>query len=556
MKQKQKEQAFYEEAGVSRALVSGTYVAIFSMLGSLLYWLYFVIATGSGGIEYLGLANTINGLFGIFNGGFSQAYIAKIKATMVEHPEESDAIISIYTKVMWILGLGMTIIAILSALIINDEYITTCIWFVIPLVAMNYFGCYIGNLLIIKNRYDIIAIVGGSMSSFMTLFAILFMYVFNLPGIYHGLIPLFNGIIYISILYFFFRRKTPFKFKNIITKGSIKDPRSKQFFKYSLFSTITNLDNLGLFANLVTFLTTLVLGVLYSTEEQKALMQIFIIIAGYTVSKVAIQFFSGPINVEIAEAMAKKDKKTVEEVINSLGRTTFVLCLILLVIIASFSKILLYNLHYSAFLTGLPPEFDFMLYINGVLLFILYFTGQYLLGFASFFGSILVAAGYAKISAKGFSFGFLVCTIGTPILVFLMGILGAGISTIITGCIVLPYMFIKLKKILGIQSDLRILRQIPYLIIMFAMFFFYPFSQEINEFILQLVVAVVITLIIFGVFSSFFGVMEPKDFDLLMKPAKQIKMDGVLHGMQKVNRFLFRLNPLNRSLLSNSTSQK
>lgn len=545
------EKAFYEESGVSRALISGTYVAIFSMLGSILFWLYFVIATGSGGIEYIGLANTLNGLFGILNGGFSQAYIAKIKATMVEYPEQSDEVISIYTKVMWLIGIGMTMIAILTALVINDKYITTCIWFVIPLVAMNYFGCYIGNLLIIKNRYDIIAIVGGSMSTFLILFAILFMYVFDLPGIYHGLIPLFNGIIYISILYFFFHRKTSFKFKNIIHKGSIKDPRSKQFFKYSLFSTVTNLDNLGLFANLVTFLTTLVLGILYSTEEQKSLMQIFIIIAGYTVSKVAIQFFSGPINVEIAEAMAKKDIKTMQDVINSLGRTTFVLCLILLVIITSFSKILLYNLHYSAFLTGETPTFDSLLYINGVFLFIFYFSGQYLLGFASFFGSILVAAGYAKISAKGFSFGLLICLVSTPILVYFIGILGAGISTIITGCIVLPYMFLKLRKILGIKSDLRILRQVPYLIIMFIMFFFYPFAQDINLFIIQLVGAVIITLIIFGILSSFFGVVEPKDFDLLKEPAKRLKLGSFIHILEKSNVFLFKLNPKNRLLPSN-----
>ncbi|MBD3350433.1 MAG: hypothetical protein GF364_03000 [Candidatus Lokiarchaeota archaeon] len=545
---KPKKKAFHEEAGVSRAIISGTYVTIFSLFGSLLFWGYSVIATGSGGLEYQGLASTIVALFTVFNGGFIQAYIAKIKNLTVTKPEEAETYAATYTKVFWLTGIIMTVLAIITAFAFNDEYISTCIWFVIPNILFSYTFSFANGLLQVKNRYDIVGIIGGMSGTYLFLFGYLFIFL-DIDGKFHAFIPLIILILNLIPTLYFFEKKTPFKMKNIIKKGSLKDKQAGKFFKYSLFSTVTNLDVLGIFGHISIFITASILAFQLPNDLKKQQMEIFSIVGSYVVSKVIIQFFSGPLNVELAESIANDDKDGAREVLNTLGRISLILGLLMLIVLVAFGKTLLLMLHEKAFiLTG--GTFDNELYQTGILLFAFFTIGQFFFGFCSLFGNALVGIGAARLSARGFGIALVLCAVLTAIFVFFFGLVGAGIANLLSSLFLLPYMLYSAKKAIDIEFDFRVLRQLPHLILIFVLFYFYPFpTDDFVAFMIALIIVVLITAVIMLTSMMFWGVMRPEDFNLMKDFLKSIKMGGLGDLMQKGCVIIYNLNPLNKKII-------
>ncbi|MHA1338591.1 MAG: hypothetical protein ACTSRZ_02510 [Promethearchaeota archaeon] len=552
-KNEKEKKEFYENAGASRALISGVIVTIFAVLGSVFFWIYYIIATDSGGIEYNNLVAIVFGLFNVFNGGFAPAFIAKYKDALVKDPDNADFLFASYTKLLWLIGGFMMIISILAALYFPDKYIAICIWLSVPQIFISYFGSFTSNYLQAKNRYDIMGIVGGLYGIYLIVFGVLFLYL-KLPGIWHGTIPIIITFSNFIICYYFFRKIGSITLGKIIRKGGLKNSYVKEFLRYGMQSTITNLDSLQIFGNIASFLTAFVLGLKFSETEQKNLMEIYFIIGSYVVSKIIIQFFSGPLNVEIAEAVAKNDKKTIAQTINSVGKLSLMLGLVIMVIIAAFSKTLLYVLHRNAFIESEMGLFDTNLYNQAVILFIMYLIGQFAFGFSSLFGNALVGAGAARRSSYGFGITLILISFLTPIFVYYFDLIGAGIATLIAALFLLPFIIFEIKKTLNIKLELRFFRQIPHLILLFCLFFFFPFAlnpADIIVFIYQLIILIIITLVILMIFVPFWGVFDENDFQFLEELITSLKIPNAKFFSRiatKTGLWFFKLNPLNKKL--------
>ena len=321
-------------------------------------------------------------------------------------------------------------------------------------------------------------------------------------------------------------------------------------------NTVINLDALQVFANITSFLTAFILGLKFSQSEQKNLMEIYFIIANYVIAKLIIQFFAAPLNVEIAEAVAKNDNKTIKETINSVGKLALMLGLTLMTILAAFSKTLLYVLHKNAFIIKIDDSliFDQNLYNKAIILFILFLFGQFGFGFSKLFGNALIGAGATKKSAYGFGFSLVIILITTIIFVYLFDIIGAGISTLIASLSLLPFIIIQTKRSLKIKFDLRVLRQIPQLTLIFIIYFYFPFtlnSSNFMDFIFQLILVIFLTIIILMILIPFFGVYSKKDFEFIEELLNSLKFPFAKYFAnlsKKFGMFLFKINPLNKNL--------
>mgnify|MGYP006282263015 CR=1 FL=1 len=534
--------AFYEEAGVSRAMISGTYVMIFSLVGSALFWAYSIIATGNG-LKYNTLASAIVGIFIVFSGGFAQSFIAKVKKEMIKDFESAKRLVGIYFKILMISAAVMTTVAIILALFLQDDYISVCIWLALPQIVLGHFGGVLTNLLSVKNRYDITGAIGGFIGIWLFIFGALFIYVFNFPPWIHGILSFLIALANLGPRIYYFKKKTPFKIKDFFTEGKVNDPRTPELIKDGLFSTVTNLDSLGQFGNIIFFLTAIVLGVVYPNNVSSDWMDVFSIVMSYVIAKVIFQFFAGPLNVEMSEAVANDDMDTAKDVLNSVGKLTTILGSLLLVIIAAFSGTILIELHPDAFYN--EGVLDTVLYKEARIFFILCVIGHFEFGFASFFGNALVAVDESKRSAKAFGYTLIIAIVLTPILTYFFGLMGAGIATLICGCFVCPYMLITMKKAMSIEIHFKVGRQIPHLTVIALLFFLYPIGNVFGM-IVDLVIVIAVCIVVLAVFMNFFGVLEPEDYGELRVFTEGLKLAALGNIMTKAGIFIYNLNPVNR----------
>jgi len=540
-----------EEQGAARAVASGAYALVFALLGSVLLMVFTIMATGNPGLAYYGEVGALIGIFQVFASGFSQAFIAKVKETYVEDPEKAIIQASAYTKVLIFIGICMAALSIILALLLPDPFITFCLIMIIPPVITTYIFTSLGQMLNVKNRFDITAFIGAFFG--ILVFAVGYLLiVINAEPVFFVLIPYaiaINGTI-LSIV--FYRKVSEYSLKDLYTKGKLFSEESKEFVKYSSYSTLTNLESIGILGNLIVFLTTIFMFAWYPTVQILA-VQLLTIIMTYAIVKVAIIFFAGPLNIEIAEAIKKENHDIVQETVTSIGRISFLIGLTFTTIVCAASGHILKILHPDIFLDA-NGTLDETLLLTSQILLILCAVGQACYGFAALFGNALIGSGHAKSSALGFGITLIATFAITPILVFFFGFIGAGIAMLATGLFVLPFILIAMKKNLKVKLKFRIFNSIPHLTIVFLLIFFYPIEPVLGHLTSQnnLGIALIGFLMLFGILFAFligipfFGVMGPGDGQLIRDISQQFNIQGLGNFLIKWGRIFYYLNPFHK----------
>lgn len=541
--------AFYEKKGASRAITSGIFILVSSLLGSLLLWIFMIIGTGTGGLEYFLLATSIGTLFLTFSTGFSASFVARIKDISLKNPKKTNYYIGSYSRILILISIILTIIGFLIVFFIKDIYFRTCLIFSIPQIFIGYISGIMINLLNVDNRYDITGVIGGLYGIFAFITGFLFIYVFHVPDIYYGLIPLITGIANLGITLILFKKYTKFSFIGLLKQGNMFNSETRDFIKYSFLTTITNLDILGVFGNIIIFITAIILGFQVPESEKLKLMELFAIVNGYLMMRFIILFFSGPLNVEIAEANSNNDIISEKETINKMGKISLLFGLFLMIFLSAFSKTILKFFHSSAFITS-NNTFNNSLYDVIIIFFIISTFGQFFYAFSSFFANALIGSGNVKKSSKGFGLILILCIILTPIFVYYYGLIGASLVMIVTGSILLPYMLHQVKKTFQIETDFRVLRQMPYLVIIGTFLFLFPVGEVFGA-LLDMIFIFGVSIIILSISLPFFGVIDKKDYYYIEEILRSLKLEKFNGTIIKFNDFFLKLNPLNKKLLKN-----
>ncbi len=540
-----------EEEGSSRAVLSGTYSFVFALLGSLLLWIFIVFATGNPGLAYYGEIFALLGIFQIFVNGFSQSFIAKVKSEYIKDQNSALSKAASYTKVMIVIGGIMAVFALFLYFIIPDPFIQICLLMAIPPLILSYFFCSLGNIICVKNRYDVSGFIGSIFGIVVFFIGGLFI-LFNVPPVFFTLIPLTITLCGLSLTIYFYKRISPFKLRDLYFKGKMISNDAKEFTKYSTFSTLTNLESIGLLGNLIVFMTTLSLFIWHPSIESLA-VQILTIVMAYAIVKVAIIFFCSPLNVEIAEAYTKHNHEIIQHTITDIGRIACLIGLTLTTFVCAGSGLILGILHKNMFLSK-SGEINQSLLMTSQILLILCAIGQTCYGFAALFGNALIGSGHAKYSAIGFGITIIITLILTPINIYFFGFLGAGITMLLTGLFILPYMLITLKKKLEVKLKLRALNQIPYLIIVFLLIFFYPIEgvlehlSKSNNYLIGFIGLIMLLGIVlsFVIGIPFFGVMGPGDNKIVRDVMLSLKLKVLGEFAIKMGRFFYYLNPMHK----------
>jgi len=316
------------------------------------------------------------------------------------------------------------------------------------------------------------------------------------------------------------------------------------------------------------------LGGLITWEK---ITQLLILIDSFVFIEVAVILFSGPVNVEIAEACVKNDHECIENSLNAVGRVGLVIAMPLSVAILVLARqlILIFmagSVSFSIF--GLTIVTEDLLFQGWVTMAVTGF-GQSFYGLACIYGAGLIGAGRAKQSAIAFGIGGILLFISTPIFIFLFGtidnlfpiwgtynysLVGAGCAFLISGIFVLPYLAIYAKKYFKISFDLRI-KQILICMIILGLYLFFapiehyayflnsviPIGLGLNQFI-SFLTFLLLGLLFLIILYCFFGVFGKGDGKILQDTFDSFNMGWMARFLRKLGRFFYNLNPKNPKL--------
>ena len=554
MSEKKGRKEILKEEGASRAVVSGSFSFIFAILGSLLLFVFTVLATGNPGLAYYGAISATLGIFNVLGSGLGQAFLARIKKSYVE--DDYDQVIiraSSFTKVYVILGVILGGILLVLSLLMPDPFMSFILLMSIPPILLNYIFGTLRGMLNMKNRFDITGFVGSFFGTVVFIVGGIFI-LLGLPAVYFTLSPFFISLNTIVMFLYFNKRVSDFKIKDLYLKGKLMSPENKEFIKYSFFSTLTNLESIGVLGNLIIFLTTILLFFWYPSIQLLA-VQILTIVMTYAIVKVAIIFFSGPLNIEIAEAVSKGNHHIVQDTITDIGRFAFLIGLILMTIVCSGSAHILSILHRSLFLESNGSLNEELLLMSQLIL-IFCAVGQACYGFAALFGNALIGSGHGKDSALIFGITLILTIILTPVSIFFWGYMGAGITMLLTGLFVLPYMLLQIKKDLKVKLNFRLPNMVPILLILFLLIYFYPLQLVLEHlrYSNHLAEALVGLIMLFGIILTFlvgipfFGVMGPGDGKLISDLTQSFNAEWLGNFALILGKYFYYLNPLHKKL--------
>lgn len=549
------EEKFYDVPGSSRSMISGAIHMLVALLSSSCIWFFVIITSGWEGLSYFGSTFALMGLLGIFSNGFSQSYIAKIKEAYILNPEVGKIKAASYSKLILIIGLGTGLISLILFIITPEDniYMKAAAFACIFQSMFGYLQAIIINGLAIINRYDLISFSGAVWGPSLLILGIFWM-IFNLPPEGFVFYYILASIIPFLIIFYYFHRFCPYSFIDII-KGrifsrniintvnlQIKDQFEplfvKKYVKYSIFSTITNLEGIGVFANLLTFFASLYLFY-FDPGSQEIGLRIITIVTSYSSVKTVILFYSGPLNIEIAEAVSKENREMVEEIFNNTTRISALIGIGFATGICAITGNLLTILHNETFIGA--SGFDQNLFLSAQLLMILAIIGQFGFAFSSLFGNALIGSGNAKYSGIAFAITTVIIIAIAPLLIFLTSFIGIGWVQVIAIVFLLPFMIWQIKKRLQIKIRFKLIRIIPCCIIMFFFMFFFPVS-DITTFIISIVLGGLIFLFL----SPFFGVSIPEDAKMLEDLFGIVKLKFIGKIFGKALLFLYNISPFNR----------
>ena len=549
------EEKFYDVPGSSRSMISGAIHMLVALLSSSCIWFFVIITSGWEGLSYFGSTSALIGLLGIFSNGFSQSYIAKIKEAYILNPEVGKIKAASYSKLILIIGLATGLISLILFIITPEDniYMKAAAFACIFQSMFSYLQAILINGLAIINRYDLISFSGAVWGPSLLVLGIFWM-IFNLPPEGFVFYYILANIIPFLIVFYYFHRFCPYSFIDVI-KGrifsrniintvnlQIKDQFEplfvKKYVKYSIFSTITNLEGIGVFANLLTFFASLYLFY-FDPGSQEIGLRIITIVTSYSSVKTVILFYSGPLNIEIAEAVSKENREMVEEIFNNTTRIAALIGIGFATGICAITGNLLTILHNETFIGA--SGFDQNLFLSAQLLMILAIIGQFGFAFSSLFGNALIGSGNAKYSGIAFAITTVLIIAIAPLFIFLTSFIGIGWVQVIAIVFLLPFMIWQIKKRLQIKIRFKLIRIIPCCIIMFFFMFFFPVSD-----IITFILSIILGGLIFLFLSPFFGVSIPEDAKMLEDLFGIVKLKFIGKIFGKALLFLYNISPFNR----------
>lgn len=534
-----------KEEGSSRAVLSGSYYFLFGIIGSILLWVFTILATGNPGLAYYGEVIALLGIFQVFSRGFAQSFIAKVKNEYVQDKERAIIKAASYVKVRMTIGGILAIIVFILSFLIPDPFLQICLLFTIPPLLITYFFSSVINMINIENRFDITGFIGGLYGVIVFIVGILLL-LFKAEPIYFAIIPIFVTLNSVILSIIFFKKVSPYSLRKLFigdieSHKGFRSSEGREYLKYSLYSTLTNLESIGLLGNLIIFLATLFLYIWYPSIQILA-VQILTIVMAYAIVKVAVIYFTTPLNIEVAEAVAKDNKKIVQEAISDTGKIAVLLGLTLAIIVCAGAGHILKTLHLSVFIEN--GVFNNTLFLRSQILLALCAMGQGFYGLSALFGNALIGSGHGKYSAIGFGITLILTFLITPFCIFFTGFVGAGIAMFLTGSFVFPFMLIQIKRKLNIKLDLKIVNLIPFLIILFFLIYFFPLSSILGG--ENLLIGI---LMIFGIFITFlggipfFGIFGPGDGKMIRDITQSFSLENMGNILIKIGNFFYYLNP-------------
>ena len=558
----------FNVAGASRAVASASWTISMAVIGAIMlfvYQIYIGFVYGAGGLSYISITGAIFALTTAISSGSGGAFIKLAKEAYTIDEEKGKTRAVQMAKTNLIIGLISNIaLFILAFLVMSDPILFIMMIGAASAILIAFIRDIFMQMFAIINRFDMASIVGGlyGVIVFVYGFAIIFL---GLPpqALVFGI--LFMILIMLGISIFFYHRikhKVGLGFKDLFLpskKYPLDRTFSKQYLKYGVLTTLSNLVIFGIFTHIVLLMAFLcynwagaALGLTADVTTIK-MTDLLSIIDAFVFIEVAIIMFAGPINVEIAEAYVKKDQYCIQSSVNAIGRVGIIFAMPLSVAMMVLARPLLLLLgpgYVSGAISGSITE---ALLFQGWVTFAITAFGQAFYGLAVLFGSALIGSGKAKKSAIGFGIGALLLFIITPILIFLFGLLddifpilgnnfslvGAGFAFLISGFFVLPYLARATRRHLKIKYDLRLKRLLICMIIIAILLWFAPAD------FLPLTAYVIITTILCIICYCFFGVIGKGDGKLVQDTFDSFNLGGLGRLLRKIGRFIYNLNPFN-----------
>ncbi|MFX1500045.1 MAG: polysaccharide biosynthesis C-terminal domain-containing protein [Promethearchaeota archaeon] len=553
-----REHNFFEKEGSSRVITSGSLYMFFSLINAGCIWIFVILGTGWDGLQYFGLTTAINGIVSLIGIGISRYFIAEIKAAFVINEEFGRLKATTYSKLLLVCGLGLGLFMITFPFIfggfLTNRLLRECI-FASGFSTFLIYGTLVFQIgLEIRNRYDIIAFTSIFNGLFLLIFAYIFIS-FNLNPFLFAFYPYFN-IVTIILLIYFFIQLAPYSILEIL-KSNLKSQAMREratpkirnlikqhqiwlYMKNSVYSMITNIQNSRFFEDILFFFAAIYLAVFTDPSTQGFGLSLLTVLLTYGAVKSVILYYSGPLNIEIAEACVKERHETIEESINASTRISSIFALGFMTAMIALSGELLFYLHRDFFIDN--GEFNRDIFNMAQTLFILIISGQFIYGYATLFGNALIGSGNADLAAKGFGITLLIIILTTPFFIFLFKIVGIGIVMLISSLFLLPYILIQLKRKLEIKYRFKLYRLIPNLLILFFILLIFPFDGAIS-----LIIGIIICASIYLFLNPFFGVSIPEDLQMINDLFNTLKLKFVGNLIVNTMKNTYNFSPLNKN---------
>jgi len=576
----------FKEPGASRAVASASWTMLMAIIGAIMLFIYQIYAGNvygeSGDLSYWSVTGAIFALATLISTGAGGAFLKFAKEGYTIDKEKGKSAAVQMAKINLLIGLISNIaLFALAFVVMSDPVLFIMMIGAASAIMFSFCRDILMNMFGIMNRFDMASVVGGLYG------VVVFIYGFVI--IFLGLPPqwLVFGttvmlIIMLSISIFFYNRikhEAGVGFKDLFLpskKYPIEGAFAKRYLKYGALTSVSNLVVFGIFSHIVLLMTFVCYNTWGSSLGLTAeittlnMTQLLTLIDSFVFIEVAIILFSGPVNVEIAEAYCKDDQVCIESSLNAVGKVGLMLSMPITVAMMILAQPLLLLLAEGSVSSG-GAVTEALLFQGWVTLAITGF-GQAFYGLACLYGAALIGSGAAKRSAIGFGIGGAILFITTPVFILLFGwlddifpvfgtntysLIGTGVAFLISGIFVLPYLARATRQHLKVKYDLRI-KRLMISMLLFGLFLFFapidPYAALLQGFIpldfgllriLSLTTWVLFAFIFCIICYCFFGVAGKGDGKLLQDTFNSFGLGWLARWLRAMGRFFYKLNPLN-----------
>ncbi|GAB4331691.1 MAG: hypothetical protein Kow0069_39270 [Promethearchaeota archaeon] len=540
-----------DSPGGARAVVSGAYNMIFSLVASSVLWVMMVVGSGSDVVAYYSVGSATLGIVGIASTGFSQSYVARVKEALVSGDRERAVeVASVFARFLFYYGLltGTLALALGVVLVEPFELFKWTFLYGAPVFFLNF--CVRDVMIFslqVANRYDLAGLLGATWGLLNVTMGVAWV-VLGLPAHQFPLVGTASNFVVFPLAYGFFRRHAPFTLRELFSAAGLKSPLRNRVLSDAGLTTLSNMESFQLVSNVNVVTNSLALAVFFPSLRLVGTRLVGILNI-YVQVKCALLYFSSPLNVEVAEAHAKGDAGAVADVVNHSGRFAFLVGFGIIAGFVGLSPVILTKLHGAFFLAPNSGAFDDHLFRASLAVVGLMMLGQAGFGVACLFANALVGTGHAKASAKVFVAALAASAFFTPFSVGAvgLGILGIGASTAVVGVAAGVAMVAATKRSLGVATNFRLKNLSPLLAFNFLFLGLFPYGAATGSFggDLALALAVVVAAYLPGL--SFMGVFRDEgDWALLRDVYVAFGLGRVADRLVSFSRRVHAANPLHR----------